>query len=276
LSSDQACIGDLDVTNFANGKVKIVLGQVEGGGLACDEMRIALVAVLVALPVLAGADVDVLVGEPPADCKPGGKRTLRVLPQEASIAVLVQTVAERTCTQYLVPKSVLGKKVRLAAGVTIDTLEEHLDALLSTQQLMTKRAVLRRIAPLEESERRGAHPGPVDLGIQCSPPGHCRLPRAGLERVLAEPALLSATARIVPSIKDGQPVGFKLYSIRSGSIFAQLGLQNGDTVRRVNGMDVSSPEKALEIYGRLREATRLTIELERRGEPVKIEIEIAS
>ena len=76
-------------------------------------------------------------------------------------------------------------------------------------------------------------------------------------------------ARIVPAFKDGVAKGFKLFSIRPDSIYTKIGVQNGDVIRRINGYDLNSPEKALEIYSKLKEASRIDIELERNGSVVR-------
>ncbi|MBK7860185.1 MAG: hypothetical protein IPJ65_16535 [Archangiaceae bacterium] len=72
-------------------------------------------------------------------------------------------------------------------------------------------------------------------------------------------------ARIVPAFKDGVAIGFKLFSIRPGSLYAQLGVVNGDIIRRINGHDLNSPEKALELYSQMRQATHFDLMLEREG-----------
>lgn len=59
---------------------------------------------------------------------------------------------------------------------------------------------------------------------------------------------VARAARIVPSVRDGKPHGFKLYAIRPGSIYVVLGLRNGDTITAVNGDDITTPDKALRIY----------------------------
>jgi uncharacterized 2Fe-2S/4Fe-4S cluster protein (DUF4445 family) len=42
-----------------------------------------------------------------------------------------------------------------------------------------------------------------------------------------------------------------------------------DVISRINGLEINSPDKALEMYGRLKDAGSLDIELERRGQPIK-------
>jgi general secretion pathway protein C len=80
---------------------------------------------------------------------------------------------------------------------------------------------------------------------------------------------LATKARIVPSFKNGVANGFKLFSIVPDSLYSKIGVQNGDVIRKINGYEMNSPDKALEIYQKLRDANRIEIELERRGESVR-------
>ena len=80
---------------------------------------------------------------------------------------------------------------------------------------------------------------------------------------------LATKARIVPSFKNGVANGFKLFSIVPDSLYSKIGVQNGDVIRKINGYEMNSPDKALEIYQKLRDANRIEIELERRGETVR-------
>lgn len=70
---------------------------------------------------------------------------------------------------------------------------------------------------------------------------HWVVERALIDRLLADPMAMARGARIVPSMKNGQPDGLKLYAIRRTSFWAHVGLQNGDTLHAVNGYDLSSP-----------------------------------
>jgi len=92
--------------------------------------------------------------------------------------------------------------------------------------------------------------------------------REEIDKQLANLNSLATQARIVPSFKNGTANGFKLFSIRPGSLYSKIGIQNGDVIRRINGYEINSPEKALEIYSKLKESSKIEIELERRGKPV--------
>jgi S1-C subfamily serine protease len=96
------------------------------------------------------------------------------------------------------------------------------------------------------------------------------VPKGYFDGVAANPDVLVGEARIVPAISDGKPDGFKLYAIRPKSPFAALGLQNGDTIRKLNGVVLTGPDRALEAIAQARGATKLELELSRRGEPMTL------
>ncbi len=78
------------------------------------------------------------------------------------------------------------------------------------------------------------------------------------------------SARIVPFMEEGRPVGFRLYGIRQTSLAGRLGLQNGDLVRSVNGRPLTTPEEALNVYAELSSAPTIDVEIERRGQPLQL------
>jgi general secretion pathway protein C len=89
--------------------------------------------------------------------------------------------------------------------------------------------------------------------------------RGEIDGVLSNLNKLATQARIVPSFHNGKANGFKLFSIRPNSLYAKIGIQNGDIVQRINGFELNSPDKALEIYGKLKDAQTITVDLLRRG-----------
>lgn len=91
------------------------------------------------------------------------------------------------------------------------------------------------------------------------------IPRSTLDQLLANPDVLARQARIVPAIRNGQPDGFKLYAMRPNTLGPAIGLANGDTVRAINGHELSTPDRALELYTRLKDATALEILVRRRS-----------
>lgn len=90
--------------------------------------------------------------------------------------------------------------------------------------------------------------------------------RSEVDNALSNLSQVATQARIVPSFKNGKPNGFKLFSIKPGSIYSKIGLKNGDVIQKINGYEMNSPDKALEIYQKLKDATSVSIELQRRGQ----------
>lgn len=121
-----------------------------------------------------------------------------------------------------------------------------------------------------------AQPGIEDIakGIAKVGEGKYEIQRGTLNKVLGNTTLLARSARIVPSVLNGEPNGFKLYAIRPGSLYSLLGMFNGDTISAINGHAITTPDKALEIYTKLRNATHLSIQFNRRGQDITHEYTI--
>ncbi len=110
--------------------------------------------------------------------------------------------------------------------------------------------------------------------IEHSDDTHYTVPRSLVDKVLSNPLAVAKGARIVPAMKNGTPDGFKLYAVRPTSVYALLGFRNGDTIVAVNGFQMTSADKALEAYTKLRDATQLSVDIERRGQPITITIKV--
>jgi general secretion pathway protein C len=110
----------------------------------------------------------------------------------------------------------------------------------------------------------------VDAGVKKVDETNFEISRALVDKVLANPTAVMKGARVVPSVKNGQPNGFKLYAIRPSSVYAKIGLMNGDTLHAVNGLEITSLEKGLEVFTKVRESSSLSVSITRRGKPVNL------
>jgi general secretion pathway protein C len=114
----------------------------------------------------------------------------------------------------------------------------------------------------------------AEESINCSSDDACTVDRAFVESLMANPAQLAKQARIVPSQKDGETQGYKLYGIRRGTIPKLLGFKNGDMLKAVNGEELTSVDKAMGLYTKLRRASNLSVTIERKGKSITKEITI--
>lgn len=119
--------------------------------------------------------------------------------------------------------------------------------------------------PSKPPRRRSKRPEVADAEIKKVDENTFEISREDVDKQLSNLSALATQARVIPNFKDGKANGFKIFSIRPGSIYQKLGLKNGDVIRKINGYEMDSPEKALEIYAKLKESPRIEVELERRG-----------
>jgi general secretion pathway protein C len=98
--------------------------------------------------------------------------------------------------------------------------------------------------------------------------------REALEGWFENPACMMRQARIVPYFKDGKPAGFKLFAIRPNTLYSKLGLKNGDVVLTLNGVELASPDNALQAYQGLKDAKVVNMEILRRGKAKTLKYEI--
>ncbi len=108
----------------------------------------------------------------------------------------------------------------------------------------------------------------LDKGIKKTGPNSYEVQHATLDALLGNMGALSKAARIVPEMKDGKSAGFRLLSIKPDGPFGKIGLQNGDIISAINGLEMTSPDKALEVYTKLKTANHLSVGLERNGQKI--------
>jgi general secretion pathway protein C len=114
----------------------------------------------------------------------------------------------------------------------------------------------------------------LEKGLKKTGENSFEVQRTAVDSLLGNMAALSRGARIVPEIRDGKALGFRLFSMRPEGPFMKLGLQNGDVVTAINGLEMNSPDKALEVYTKLKSANHLSVALERNGQKITKEYNI--
>jgi general secretion pathway protein C len=126
----------------------------------------------------------------------------------------------------------------------------------------------------KDSKKGKKVPPEIASKIQKVSENEFNVERSVVDQILENQAELMKSARIVPEKEGDKVVGIRLFGIRPDSLLGTLGLENGDRLQTINGFDMSSPEKALEAYARLRTAERLTVTINRRGKNQNIDFNI--
>jgi len=76
---------------------------------------------------------------------------------------------------------------------------------------------------------------------------------------------LLSQARVSPHFTNKKPDGFTISEIVKGSLYEEIGLKNGDVIKKVNGESVTGAEQAMRMYRELQSATFIDVEVERAG-----------
>jgi general secretion pathway protein C len=85
---------------------------------------------------------------------------------------------------------------------------------------------------------------------------------------------LSSQATVTPYFVQGQQLGFRLSRLRAGGVLQQIGLQEGDVLQQVNGLDIHTPQEALQAYQQLQTESSVRLSILRNNSPTTLTYEI--
>jgi hypothetical protein len=105
----------------------------------------------------------------------------------------------------------------------------------------------------------------LDRGIRKLGERRYEIRRHTLELALGNLDLLSGLVRATPDMRDGKPVGYRLFAISADGPVAKLGLRNDDVLVSVNDLDIATLDHVLNAYSKLKTASRFALGLEREG-----------
>jgi type II secretion system protein C len=160
-------------------------------------------------------------------------------------------------------------QVTRSVTLQVGDVRDGVEVIAIEQQVL----VVRRLGRLE---RIGSRPGSGGgFGVAGPPqPAGRTLSRQVVDRALANPASLMGEVQLLPALVDGKWAGFRARWVKEGSLVASLGLRSGDTLTRVNGVSLDSPERVLSLLQALATTRRFEVELEREGKRVVEAIEL--
>lgn len=140
--------------------------------------------------------------------------------------------------------------------------------------LEKRQALYLRKQELGSSESEDLEENDLPLqGFDTAPRQEIRISKKELNKDLENLPSVLKDARAVPYIEPGAGGsigGFKLVSIKPGSIYEKLGLKQGDVIKGVNGNRLNSPQKAMELYQHLKKGGQVEIQLLQEGAPKNI------
>jgi len=125
-----------------------------------------------------------------------------------------------------------------------------------------------------EKVREGPKTGRSPERKSASSSRNITIKRSQIDTALQDVNTLMKQVRIQPHFQNGKPDGLRLTGVRPNSIFYKMGLKSGDIIVGVDGKNIESVDDALKFYQSLQSASKVQLELKRRGRPKTIEYNI--
>lgn len=114
-------------------------------------------------------------------------------------------------------------------------------------------------------KRLGDKPAGSASGVKKTGANAYLVDRREVEQAVANLNEVITQARAVPVLSEGKSAGFKLFSIRQGSIFEKIGLVDGDIVQRVNDTELTDPSKAVGLLEEIQSMGQIRVNFMRSG-----------
>jgi general secretion pathway protein C len=111
-------------------------------------------------------------------------------------------------------------------------------------------------------------------GIRQVQPNQWVLDKQEVTAALGNLSQLLTKARVIPNFADGKPDGFKIFSIAPDSLYAKIGLQNGDVLQQINGVEIKDPENFMRVFQQLKDETRIALDFVRNNRRESFSYEI--
>lgn len=210
-----------------------------------------------------GSKEKAAAGIKPADIETLEPTTLKVAllgtvtgSQQNAIAVIEET-DKRKQGLYRVGDSVQDAIVKMILRGKVVLRVGEKDEILTMEESSSRRASSKEKASPSRRRRPSRAPG---RGASIT------LRRSDVQDALKNINTLLSQVRIRPHFKDGQADGLALSNIKGDSFFAKLGLRDGDVVQGVNDRPIRSPDDILSFYKKLRSGSRMSLQINRRGQ----------
>ncbi len=95
-----------------------------------------------------------------------------------------------------------------------------------------------------------------------------------VQQALKNPEQILTDARLLPHFQNGKQEGFKISEVKPGGLYKSLGLKNGDILLRINELEISNPEVAIQAMSALRGMNKVNLDIIRDGAKLTMSYQI--
>ena len=100
------------------------------------------------------------------------------------------------------------------------------------------------------------------------------LDQRSVQQALNNPEQILTDARLLPNIINGRQEGFRISEVKKGGLYHSLGLRNNDILLRVNNLEISQPEVAIQAMTALRGMNTVNLDIMRNNAKITMTYQI--
>jgi type II secretion system protein C len=105
-------------------------------------------------------------------------------------------------------------------------------------------------------------------------PGKFEVSRAEVQQTMENPAQFFSQMRALPHFVNGKTDGFSISQVQPGSVFQQIGLQDGDLLTSIQGQPVTNPMQAMGLIQAVKTASAIDLTVNRNGSPTSVHLDL--
>jgi general secretion pathway protein C len=128
-------------------------------------------------------------------------------------------------------------------------------------------------APPAANDSAGATPSPKKPSTSSAPLRKV-VDRREVEQAMSDLPKLLSQARAVPNMANGAVNGYRLDYIAPASFYEKIGVQTGDVLQRVNGVDIRDPSTMLSLLQQLKNEQIVKLDVVRNNQRSTITYEL--
>jgi type II secretion system protein C len=113
-----------------------------------------------------------------------------------------------------------------------------------------------------------------DVDVEDEGENRYGLKRDELKDALSHSAELFTEIHAIPNFQNGKGSGFTLQEIEPGSVFEDLGLEDGDQLTAIDGRQLENPAEAVGLLSTIQTRSAVDITVMRDGRPVQLHYDI--
>jgi type II secretory pathway component PulC len=122
-----------------------------------------------------------------------------------------------------------------------------------------------------DSDNNGAK---NDIRLKKVGPGKFEVSRSEVQQTMENPSQFFSQMRAMPHFVNGKTDGFSISQVQPGSVFAQLGLQDGDLLTSIDGQAVTNPMQAMSLIQAVKTQPAIDLIVNRGGSPTSVHLDL--